>query len=124
MALFKPDAMVGHWEFTLGAERVKAITEKLGFPFLAQNIRDTEWNEAAFEPMTMIERGGRQDRGDRTGLPYTPIANPRWMMPNWSFGIREEDLQGNVEKARKGGAELGAAVAQTVSTSIASLRRA
>src|SRR5204863_429272 len=58
MALLKPDAMVGHWEFTLGAERVKAITEKLGFPFLAQNVRDTEWNEAAFAPMTAIERGG------------------------------------------------------------------
>jgi S-sulfosulfanyl-L-cysteine sulfohydrolase len=106
MALLKPDAMVGHWEFTLGAERVKTITEKLGFPFLAQNIRDTEWNEAAFEPMTMIERGGVRIAVIGQAFPYTPIANPRWMMPNWSFGIREEDLQGNVEKARKGGAEL------------------
>ena len=49
MALLKPDAMTGHWEFTLGAERVKEIVDKLGFPFLAQNIRDTEWNEPAFE---------------------------------------------------------------------------
>ena len=106
MALLKPDAMTGHWEFTLGAERVKAITEKLGFPFLAQNIRDTEWNEPAFEPMTMIERGGVKIAVIGQAFPYTPIANPRWMIPNWSFGIREEDLQGNVEKARKGGAEL------------------
>jgi sulfur-oxidizing protein SoxB len=106
MAMLRPDAMVGHWEFTLGAERVKAITEKLGFPFLAQNIRDTEWNEAAFEPMTMLERGGVRIAVIGQAFPYTPIANPRWMMPNWSFGIREEDLQGNVEKARKGGAEL------------------
>ena len=106
MALLKPDAMVGHWEFTLGAERVKAITEKLGFPFLAQNIRDTEWNEAAFEPMTMLERGGVRIAVIGQAFPYTPIANPRWMMPNWSFGIREEDLQGNVEKVRRSGAEL------------------
>jgi sulfur-oxidizing protein SoxB len=106
MALLKPDAMVGHWEFTLGAERVKAITGKLGFPFLAQNIRDTEWNEAAFEPMTMIERGGVKIAVIGQAFPYTPIANPRWMIPAWSFGIREEDLQGNVEKARKNGAEL------------------
>jgi S-sulfosulfanyl-L-cysteine sulfohydrolase len=106
MALLKPDAMVGHWEFTLGAERVKAIAEKLGFPFLAQNIRDTEWNEAAFAPMTAIERGGVKIAVIGQAFPYTPIANPRWMMPNWSFGIREEDLQGNVEKARKAGAEL------------------
>jgi S-sulfosulfanyl-L-cysteine sulfohydrolase len=106
MALLKPDAMVGHWEFTLGAERVKAITEKLGFPFLAQNVRDTEWNEAAFEPMTMIERGGVKIAVIGQAFPYTPIANPRWMIPTWSFGIREEDLQGNVEKARKAGAGL------------------
>ena len=58
MALLKPDAMVGHWEFTLGAERVKEITKTLGFPFLALNIRDTEWNEPVFEPMKMFERGG------------------------------------------------------------------
>ena len=106
MALLKPDAMVGHWEFTLGAERVKAIAEKLGFPLLAQNIRDTEWNEAAFEPMTMLERGGVKIAVIGQAFPYTPIANPRWMMPNWSFGIREEDLQGNVEKARQQGAGL------------------
>src|SRR4029079_4571111 len=106
MALLKPDAMVGHWEFQLGAERVKAITEKLGFPFLAQNIRDTEWNEAAFKPAAMIERGGIKIAVIGQAFPYTPIANPRWMIPTWSFGIREEDLQGNVEKARKDGAEL------------------
>jgi sulfur-oxidizing protein SoxB len=106
MARLKPDAMVGHWEFTLGAERVKAIAENLGFPFLAQNIRDTEWNEAAFDPMTMIERGGVKIAVIGQAFPYTPIANPRWMMPTWSFGIREEDLQGNVNKARQQGAGL------------------
>jgi sulfur-oxidizing protein SoxB len=106
MALLKPDAMVGHWEFTLGAERVKSITETLGFPFLAQNIRDTEWNEPAFQPMTMIERGGVKIAVIGQAFPYTPIANPRWMMPAWSFGIREEDLQGNIDKARTQGADL------------------
>ena len=106
MALLKPDAMVGHWEFTLGAERVKEIAEKLGFPFLAQNVRDTEWNEPAFDAMTMIERGGVKIAVIGQAFPYTPIANPRWMIPTWSFGIREEDLQGNVEKARRDGAQL------------------
>ena len=106
MALLKPDAMTGHWEFTLGTERVKEIVEQLGFPFLAQNVRDTEWNEPAFEPMRMIERGGVKIAIIGQALPYTPIANPRWMIPNWSFGIRENDLQANVEKARKDGAEL------------------
>jgi S-sulfosulfanyl-L-cysteine sulfohydrolase len=106
MALLKPDAMTGHWEFTLGAERVKEITKALGFPFLAQNIRDTEWNEAAFEPMAMFERGGVKVAVIGQAFPYTPIANPRWMIPNWSFGIREEDLRANVNKARAQGAQL------------------
>jgi S-sulfosulfanyl-L-cysteine sulfohydrolase len=106
MALLKPDAMVGHWEFTLGADRVKELVGQLGFPFLAQNIRDTEWNEPAFDAMTMIERGGVRIAVIGQALPYTPIANPRWMIPNWSFGIRENDIQINVEKARKDGAAL------------------
>jgi S-sulfosulfanyl-L-cysteine sulfohydrolase len=106
MTLLKPDAMTGHWEFTLGAERVRELTENLGFPFLAQNVRDTEWSEAAFKPAAMIERGGIKIAVIGQAFPYTPIANPRWMIPAWSFGIREEDLQGNVEKARKDGAEL------------------
>jgi sulfur-oxidizing protein SoxB len=106
MALLRPDAMTGHWEFTLGAERVKQITEKLPFAFLAQNVRDTEWNEPAFPPMATFERGGVKVAVIGQAFPYTPIANPRWMMPNWSFGIREEDLQANVNKARAQGAEL------------------
>jgi sulfur-oxidizing protein SoxB len=106
MALLKPDAMTGHWEFTLGAERVTEIVGQLGFPFLAQNVRDTEWNEAAFDSMTMIERGGVRIAVIGQALPYTPIANPRWMIPNWTFGIRENDIRANVDKARKEGAAL------------------
>ncbi|HYA73034.1 MAG TPA: twin-arginine translocation signal domain-containing protein, partial [Roseiarcus sp.] len=43
MALLKPDAMTGHWEFTYGTERVKEAVASLGFPFLALNVRDAEW---------------------------------------------------------------------------------
>lgn len=106
MALLKPDAMTGHWEFTLGTERVKEIVDKLGFKFLAQNVRDTEWNEPAFEAMTTFERGGVKIAVIGQAFPYTPIANPRWMIPNWSFGIREDELRANVEKARAAGAGL------------------
>jgi S-sulfosulfanyl-L-cysteine sulfohydrolase len=106
MALLQPDAMVGHWEFTLGADRVKELVGRLGFPFLAQNVRDAEWNEPVFEAMTMIDRGGVRIAVIGQALPYTPIANPRWMIPSWSFGIRENDIQLNVDKARKGGAAL------------------
>jgi sulfur-oxidizing protein SoxB len=106
MALLKPDAMTGHWEFTLGTERVKEIVKSLGFAFLAQNIRDTEWDEPAFDAVRMIERGGVKIAVIGQAFPYTPIANPRWMMANWSFGIREESLQEHVAKARAAGAAL------------------
>jgi S-sulfosulfanyl-L-cysteine sulfohydrolase len=106
MALLKPDAMTGHWEFTYGEARVKELISGLGFPFLALNIRDTEWNEPAFEAMKMFERGGVKIAVLGQAFPYTPVANPRWMMPKWSFGIREEDVRANVEKARKNGAQL------------------
>jgi sulfur-oxidizing protein SoxB len=106
MALLKPDAMTGHWEFTYGEARVKQLIEGLGFPFLALNIRDTEWNEPAFEPMKMFTRGGVKVAVLGQAFPYTPVANPRWMMPKWSFGIREEDVRSQVDKARKAGAQL------------------
>jgi sulfur-oxidizing protein SoxB len=106
MALLKPDAMTGHWEFTLGTERVKEIVDGLGCPFLGQNVRDAEWNEPAFESTKMFERGGAKVAVIGQAFPYTPIANPRWMIPNWSFGIREEDVQASVDKARKEGADL------------------
>ncbi len=106
MALLKPDAMTGHWEFTLGEARVKEIIGGLGFPFLAQNIRDTEWNEEVFKPSVMYERGGVRVAIIGQALPYTPIAHPRWLMPNWTFGIRENDIQINVNKARREGAAL------------------
>ena len=106
MALLKPDAMTGHWEFTYGEDRVTELVKGLGFPFLALNVRDTEWNEPVFAPMKMFEKGGVKIAVLGQAFPYTPVANPRWMMPKWSFGIREEDVRANVEKARKDGAQL------------------
>jgi sulfur-oxidizing protein SoxB len=106
MALLKPDAMTGHWEFTYGETRVKELIKTLDYPFLALNIRDTEWNEPAFEPMKLFEKGGLRIAVLGQAFPYTPVANPRWLMPKWSFGIREDDVRANVEKARKAGAQL------------------
>ena len=106
MALLKPDAMVGHWEFTLGAKRVKAIAAQLGFPFLGQNVRDTEWNDAVFEPMTMIDRGGVKIAVIGQAFPYAAVSHPRWMLPEWTFGIREETIQAHVRAARQARAEL------------------
>lgn len=106
MSALKVDAMVGHWEFTYGAERVKEITEKAPFAFLAQNIRDNEWQEPVFEPRKMFERGGARIAVIGQALPRTAVANPRWMFPKWEFGIREEDMQKQVDEARADGAQI------------------
>src|SRR5665213_3443628 len=106
MALLKPDAMTGHWEFTYGEARVKELIKYFSFPFLALNVRDTAWNEPVFDAMKMFERGGVKIAVLGQAFPYTPVANPRWMVPKWSFGIREDDVRAQVDKARKGGAQL------------------
>jgi sulfur-oxidizing protein SoxB len=108
MNALKPDAMTGHWEFQYGAERVKELVKGLPYPFLAGNIFDTEWDEPAqdFKPYAIYERGGVKIAVIGQAFPYTPIANPRWMFPNWSFGIREEVLVKNIAAARGEGAEL------------------
>ncbi len=106
MALLQPDAMTGHWEFTLGEERVLELIEQLDFPFLGANIRDTDWEEPVFDQVARFERGGVDIAVIGQAFPYTPIANPRWMFPSWSFGIREEEMAALVAEVREDGAEL------------------
>jgi sulfur-oxidizing protein SoxB len=106
MNLLKPDAMVGHWEFTLGTDRVMEIVDSLGFPFLGGNIVDTEWEEPVFDSTAFYDKGGVRVAVIGQAMPYTPVANPRWMFPEWSFGLRTALLQENVDKARDEGAEL------------------
>jgi len=106
MKLLAPDAMTGHWEFTLGEARVKELIATLGFPFLALNMRDTEWQEPVFPAQQMFDKGGVRVAVLGQAFPYTPVANPRWLIPTWSFGIREEDVRANVARARRDGAAL------------------
>lgn len=106
MSALKVDAMVGHWEFTYGAERVKEVADKAPFAFLAQNVRDNEWQEPVFEPRKMFEKGGAKIAVIGQALPRTAVANPRWMFPKWEFGIREEDMQKQVDEARAEGADV------------------
>ena len=106
------EATTGHWEFTLGAERVEELfggLDKAGssrIPFLAGNIRDTDFDEPVFPSTRMFEKGGVAVAVIGQAFPYTPIANPRWMMPTWSFGIREQALRASVAAARRQGAEV------------------
>ncbi len=106
MALLKPDAMVGHWEFTFGQDRVEEIIDEMDYPFLGGNVFDTEWDERVFESTEYFERGGVKVAVIGQHFPYTPIANPRYMIPTWSFGIRPEEIQKNVNEARDNGAEI------------------
>lgn len=100
------DLMTAHWEFTYGANRVKELIKKLKFPFLAANVTDTEWEEPVFKDIVYFERGGIKIGIIGQAFPYTPIANPRYMIPDWSFGIQEEKIRASIKKARAGGAEL------------------
>jgi len=102
----KIDAMTAHWEFTYGEDRVQELKEMLEFPFLCGNVTDTEWEEDVFEAISYFERGGIKVAVIGQAFPYTPVANPRYLIPNWSFGINEKKVQANVEKARASGAEL------------------
>ncbi|WP_435311269.1 thiosulfohydrolase SoxB [Primorskyibacter sedentarius] len=108
MNALKPDAMTFHWEFTLGSERVNEIVESLPFAALGQNIFDAEWDEPAemFKPYQFFERGGVKVAVIGQAFPYMPIANPGWMFPEYSFGIRDEHMQEMVDEVRGMGAEL------------------
>ena len=100
------EAMTAHWEFTYGQDRVKELKSKLTFPFLAGNVKDTQFGDRVFDGTKMFERGGVRIAVIGQAFPYTPIANPRYFMPDWSFGIEEDRVRSEVEDARKAGADL------------------
>ncbi|TYO91597.1 thiosulfohydrolase SoxB [Oceanicella actignis] len=101
MNALRPDAMTSHWEFTYGVDRVNEIVETLDFPFLGANIFDAEWEEPAYEPYRIFERGGVRIAVIGQAFPYLPVANPRWMFPNLSFGVREERMREVVAQVRE-----------------------
>lgn len=102
------EAMTSHWEWTFGTERVFELVAQLNFPFLGQNIFDAEWNEPSedFPSYTWFERGGAKVAVIGQAFPYMPIANPGWMFPEFSFGIRDERMQEMVDEVRGQGADV------------------
>jgi S-sulfosulfanyl-L-cysteine sulfohydrolase len=103
------DVMTAHWEMTYGAARVQEIVErdfKGAIEFVAQNVRTTDFEDQVFAPYTLREMNGVKLAIIGQAFPYTPIANPRHFVPNWSFGIREEDMQRQVDDARAKGAQV------------------
>jgi sulfur-oxidizing protein SoxB len=103
------DVMTGHWEFTYGMERVKEIVEKDfqgKVDFVAQNVKTTDFGDPVFKPYVLREINGVKVAIIGQAFPYTPIANPRYMVADWSFGIQDDNLQKMVDEVRGKGAKV------------------
>ncbi|MGA9394314.1 MAG: thiosulfohydrolase SoxB [Azonexus sp.] len=103
------DIMTLHWEATYGEARVKEIEEKdfAGkVDIVAQNIKTADFGDPVFKPYVIKEMNGVKVAIIGQAFPYTPIANPRWQVPNWSYGIQEENMQKTVDEARGKGAQV------------------
>ncbi|MCX7891144.1 MAG: thiosulfohydrolase SoxB [Burkholderiales bacterium] len=102
------DVMTGHWEFTYGAERVQqAVKNELGaMEFVAHNVKTQDFNDPVFKGYTLKNVNGVPVAVVGQAFPYTPIANPRHFVPDWTFGIQEDDLQKLVNEARAKGAQV------------------
>jgi sulfur-oxidizing protein SoxB len=103
------DVMTGHWEFTYGMERVREIVEKDfkgAVDFVAQNVRTTDFEDPVFRPYVIRPINGVPVAIVGQAFPYTPIANPRYLVADWSFGIQDDNLQKVVEEARGKGAQV------------------
>ncbi len=107
--LLTVDVMTGHWEFTYGMERVKEIVEKdfAGkVDFVAQNVKTNDFGDQVFKPYVIREINGVPCAIIGQAFPYTPIANPRYMVADWGFGIQDENMQKMVDEARGKGAQV------------------
>ena len=101
------DYTTGHWEFTYGAQRVQqAVRELAPVEFLAQNVKTTDFEERVFKPYALRSLNGAALAIVGQAFPYTPIANPRYFVADWTFGIQESALQKTVDEARSKGAQI------------------
>jgi len=101
------DYMTAHWEFTYGAERVlEAVKSEVApIEFLAQNVRTLDFEEPVFKAFALRPVNGVPVAIIGQAFPYTPIANPRYMVPDWTFGIQDARLQQIVDETRAQGAK-------------------
>jgi sulfur-oxidizing protein SoxB len=103
------DVMSSHWEHTLGAARVKQLVDgdlKGHIEFVAQNIQTADFGDPVFAPYVVRELGGVPVAVIGQAFPYTPVANPRWFTPDWTFGLQEERLQSLIHECRAKGAQV------------------
>ncbi|MCG7992792.1 MAG: thiosulfohydrolase SoxB [Candidatus Thiodiazotropha lotti] len=111
------DVMTGHWEFTYLDKEVIDNVNAFKGDFVAQNVlvRDEalfDYNFAdfegfdedsgnAFKPYVMKQVGGARVAVIGQAFPYTPIANPQRFIPDWTFGIQDDLMQGVVDMVRE-----------------------
>lgn len=103
------DVMTPHWEMTLGEKRVMEIVNgdfKGKVNFVAQNIKTADFGDSVFNPYVMKVQNGIQVAIIGQAFPYTPIANPRYFTPDWTFGIQEENLQKTINEVKSKGAKV------------------
>lgn len=117
------DVMVGHWEFTYREEEVLSNVGLFKGDFIGQNVRIKEdalfgdeyyemvekydgrglYDEDsghAFQPYVLREVNGAKIAIVGQAFPRTGNANPPEFFPDWSFGLREEDMAELVEGIR------------------------
>ena len=102
------DVMTGHWEFTYGAQRVREVIDRdfAGrVDFIAQNVRTADFGDPVFEPYVIKTVNGIPVAIVGQAFPYVPIAHPRYLVPDWTFGIQEETMQKAIDAARGKGAQ-------------------
>lgn len=103
------DVMTGHWEFTYGMARLQKLVNgpmKDRIEFLAHNVRTNDFGDPVFPPYTLRDMNGVTVAVIGQAFPYTPIANPRHFVADWSFGIQEEQVQSLVDEVRGKGAQV------------------
>ncbi|NBY13801.1 MAG: thiosulfohydrolase SoxB [Betaproteobacteria bacterium] len=103
------DMMTAHWEFTYGQDRVMQIVRNDlsgRVEFLAQNVKTADFGDPVFKPYVIREQNGVPVGVIGQAFPYTPIANPRYFVPDWTFGIQEENMQKMVDEVRSKGAQV------------------
>jgi len=107
------EAMTGHWEFTYGEKVVRQNIDRFKGEFLAQNVfltDDAAFNNApafdsasgrVFKPATIKEVNGHRIGIVAQAMPYVPVAHPKRFTPDWTFGIRDAELQKVVDGLRR-----------------------
>ena len=103
------EVMTGHWEFTYGSAQVMANIKQFKGEFVAQNVSLTEEAQFAsgvetdlvFKPYVIKEFNNARVAIIGQAYPYTPIANPKRLIPDWQFGIQKSRLQQTVNMIRQ-----------------------